>query len=205
MLMPDVLSSRPGALLSLLGGLVAALLDNALLFALPAFGLPFIDAPHLVGGLFTAAPTPAFWIGFWIEFVIGTAVLPLVLWTAWPRLPGAAVGLLGAAVKGIIWGLVLWVLAGLLLPLAGAMNHIAPSIVPRPGFFAASLGLSGAVVLLAAHVAYGLALTLVAAMGQGIAGLDTLGWPGHAKASTPPGDLFEAAQGLPEYPFVGSR
>jgi hypothetical protein len=58
--------------------------------------------------------------------------------------------------------------------------------------------------MLGGHLAYGLAVALIAAMGEGIFPMETLGWPSHRRAETPPaGALYPPA--MPEYPFMGER
>src|SRR5205823_2823385 len=108
---PAVLNPRPGLVLPLLGGWVATLILNAGLFLAPALGLPFIDIPHLLGGIFCHSPTAAFWVGFWLNFAAGTLVFPSVLSIAWPMLPGRGFGVIGAAIKGVAFSLALWMLS----------------------------------------------------------------------------------------------
>lgn len=205
MISPPVLNPRPGLILSVLGGWVAMLLLSALLFLAPVLGFPFIDIPHLIGGIFCDSPTVAFWLGFWINFVVGVFIFAPALSFLWPMLPGPGVGLRGAVLRGILWGVALWVLSGILLPAFAALNRLGADVVRSPGPFAISTGVRGVVALLGGHLAYGLALALVATMGEGILPLDTIGWPGYLKAETPPGHLLRREEGLPEYPPVGVR
>ena len=204
-LRPLVLNPRPGLVLTLLGGWVGTILLTASMLAAPAFGLPFIDVPHLVGGILFASPTAAFWAGFWANFFVGLIVWPSILAVAWPMLPGWNIGVLGSAIKGIALGIGLWMLSGLLLPIAGWLNRLDPSLVQPPGFFAMNAGVAGMVALLAGHLAYGLAVALVAGMGEGIFVLETRGWPGHRRAETPPSSTMYEDLGLPEYPATGDR
>lgn len=189
MIRPEVLTPRPAILLGVLGGTVATLLLSALIYLAPAFGFPFIDFPRLVGGLFTGDPDVAFWLGYCLFFWAGVFVFPILFVRLWPALPGPHVGFGGALVKGMLWGLILWIAAGLLLPLLGALNQlddqqpVAGGL--RAGFFALNAGWLGAVGVLLGHVAYGIALALVTAMGQGIVPSATLGWPGYDHAETP--------------------
>lgn len=205
MIRPAQLNPKPGIVLTLTGGLVGSLLLSALLFLAPSLGIPFIDIPHLVGGLFTESPTGAFWLGFWLFFAGGTLVLGPALTIAWPLLPDWGNGLVAAVVKGLAWGAALWILSGLLLPLMGVLNQLAPSVVRNPGFFAISTGILGALGLLGGHLAFGLSVALVAQMGRGISPLDVMGWPSYHKAETPPGLVLKDSHGLPEYPYVSMR
>lgn len=184
MIYPEVLTPRPSALLAVLGGGVATLLFSALLYLMPALGLPFLDLPRLVGGLFTGDLDAAFWLGHLIFWVAGVVIIPVLLVRLWPALPGAHVGFGGALVKGLLWGLLLWVACGLLLSPSAALNPLTDQGVQNPGLFALRLGLPGAAWVLAGHLAYGLAVALIAAMGQGISPLDTLGWPGYEQGET---------------------
>jgi hypothetical protein len=206
LLRPPTLNARPGLLLCMLGGLVGTLLLNALMFLAPTLGFPFIDIPHLMGGVVTRSPTAAFWLGFWINFLPGVVVFAPAFDLAWDFIPGPRVGLLAAPLKGIAWGTALWVLSGLMLPVVGALNRLDPGVVRNPGLFALREGVLGALGLLGGHLAYGVALALVAAMGQGIFPTDTLGWTGYTKAEAPPpGRLLSGSHVLPEYPPVGER
>ena len=202
---PPTLNARPGMLLCVLGGLVATILLNALMFLAPALGFPFLDIPHLMGGVLTRSPDAAFWLGFWINFLPGVVVFAPAFDFAWEFLPGPSLGLRGALLKGVLWGLVLWVLSGLMLLLVGALNRLDPGVVQHPGPFAFRAGLLGALGLLGGHLAYGVALALVAATGQGVFPTDTMGWSGYMKGETPPGRLLSGNRALPEYPPVGER
>jgi hypothetical protein len=179
---PTTLQPKPSFFLALLGGLVATILLSALVFLGPTLGLPFIDMPGLMGGLFTSNRETAFWLGFLIFFLPGVLLFPLLLATFWYQLPGPNIGLLGGALKGILFGGGLWLLSGLLLPLLGAVNQLN---IANPGFFAWNYGLPAALGLLAAHLVYGLALALLAAVGQGIEPLEAVGWPGYRQAYVP--------------------
>lgn len=180
MIRPSILTPRPSLLLTLLGGLVATLLLSGLLNVAPAFGFPDLAIPQLVGGLFTADPQAAFWIGFTLFFLTGALVFPLLLFLLWTFLPGRPVGFRGAALKGLLWGALLWAVSGLLLPALAALNRIEG--LEDPGFFALGAGLLGALGSLLGHLAYGLALALMAAMTQGISPMGTVGWEGYERA-----------------------
>ena len=201
---PAVLNPRPGLVLPLLGGWVASLVLNAGIFLAPTFGFPFIDIPHLLGGIVCDSPTAAFWLGFWLNFAAGTFVFPSLLAVAWPMVPGSGVGVIGAAIKGLAWGVALWVLAGVLLPVGGWLNRLDSGVVRNPGFFAINAGGLGVLAVLAGHLVYGLCLALIAAMGEGIFPMETLGWRGHRRAETPPGGMLYP-EPMPEHPPIGER
>lgn len=202
---PVQLNPKPGITLTLLGGGVGAVLLSALVFLAPALGVPFIDIPLLVGGLFTASVPSAFWLGFWLNFAVAMLVFGPALTIVWPMLPGSGNGLAAAVTKGLAWGLALWVLSGLLLPLLAVLSQLDASVMRNPGFFALSTGVWGALGLLGGHLAYGLTVALIGGMGRGVSPLDTMGWPGYEKAETPPGLVLTDGRGLPEFPPVGMR
>jgi hypothetical protein len=184
MVKPDTLNPHPSVELTLLGGLVASLLLSALLYVAPALDFPFINMPHLIGGIFTSSADVAFWLGFWIYFLLGVFLFAPLLRQIWGKVPGDAVSLGGALLKGTMWGIVLWILAGLLLPLFGLLNRLPGDAFESPGFFALNLGWEAAILLLVIHLLYGVALALVANMGRDISPFDTIGWPGYRYAES---------------------
>lgn len=200
---PSALNPRPGILLPLLGGFVATLMLTALLFLSPLMGVAVPDIPHLVGGLFSASPDTAFWLGLCIHLVNGAFIFPFIFGLYWSLIPGPERGFGAAIVKGGGSGLLLWGASGLGLPLCAALNAL-PSIT-NPGFFGLRLGLLSAAGLLGSHILYGLALGLITAVGHGVRPVETLGWTSYVNAEAPPNNLVEVAEGLPIYPPVGER
>lgn len=181
MVRPAALTARPSVVLATLAGGVGVILLSALLFLSPALGFPFVDFPALIGGLFTQSATTALWLGFSIFFVTGWLVFPLLFTTFWPMLPGRnEITFVHGLLKGVVWGTILWIVSGLLLPLLGWLNQLAG--LENPGFFALGEGVLAALGVLLGHLAYGATLGLVAAMGQGISPLDTLGWYGYRRS-----------------------
>lgn len=205
---PTQLDPKPGLLVTLIGGAVASLLLLSLLNLAPTVGLPFIDLPHLLGGLVAASPSTAFWIGAAAFLGGGTFLLGPALVVAWPLLPslgaGSGNGLLPALVKGSLWGGVVWGMSGVLLPLLALGSRLDATVVGSPGLFALSFGVGGAVVLLVTHLVFGLAVALFATIARGISPLDAMGWPGYIKADTPPGSVLDRSP-LPQFPPVGMR
>ncbi len=180
MVKPNALTPRPTLIpLVILGGLVATLLLTSLVYLAPVAGFEFIDYPRLIGGLFSGDPDVAFWVGYWIFFAAGVFVFAPLLAITWASLPGPGVGFAAGLAKGLIWGILLWVVAGLLLWLLGAINQLSASELEAPGPFAVELGLLAAVGLLLGHVLYALTVALIGTMGQGISPIDTLGWVGY--------------------------
>jgi TM2 domain-containing membrane protein YozV len=162
--------------LTILGGMVATVLLAALIHLAPVLGLPLIDLPRLVGAVFSRDPGTALGVGYAIFVVAGMVVFPLLLSLLWPALPGHDATFGGALLKGLLAGLILWVLSGVLLPLFGALGRLPTDELQNPGFFALGAGLLGPVVLLAHQLLYGLTLALVAAMGRDVSPVDTIGW-----------------------------
>ena len=183
MVRPSPLQPQPSLLLLLVGGATATLLISALLYLAPAFGLPFIDLPRLTGGLFTEDAGLALGLGYAIFFISGAFVMPFVLGTLWPTLPGDPVRFPGAALKGAAFGAAFFVLSGLLTWVLGWFNQLEELVLP--GLFALNLGLVAAVLLLLGHLVYGVAAALVGAMGRNISPIDTIGWDGYHQARTP--------------------
>jgi hypothetical protein len=175
MLRPAALNPNPSALLATLGGAAGTVLLIALLFLSPALGIPFVDVPRLVGGVFTPDPAAALWLGSAVFFLGGWLVFPVGFAMAWPLLPGGAeVTFPHALVKGLLLGAILAVVSGLLLPVLGWINQL--EALENPGFFALGEGVLAAAGVLLGHLLYGVAVALVAAMSRGMAPIDLLGW-----------------------------
>lgn len=201
---PIMLHPGPSPVAPIIAGAAGSLLLAALLNLAPALGFPFIDVPRLTGGIFVRDPDAAFWLGYAIFLLPGIVVFPSLLAGAWHLLPGRALSFLGAAVKGALLGLVLWVLSGLLLPVAGLLTRVPG--VENPGPFGAGMGRLGVLGLLAGHLVYGVAVGLVTAVEQGITAPETLGWGefGHAAAG-PLSFGMHRSEELPQAPAGGER
>lgn len=178
--LPRAVQQHPPPLLALVGGLTATLLLTSCMHLAPLLGLPFLDMPRLIGGVFTSAPAAALGIGFALFLLGGAVVAPLLLALFWPQLPGRESGLTGSLLKGVILGLALWFLSGLFLPVLGAVNRLAG--LEGPGLFAWGTGWGGVASHLLGHLVYGAVLGAVTAMGQGMGVLETAGWPGYSTA-----------------------
>jgi hypothetical protein len=147
-----------------LAGFVATLLSASALYVIPVVGLPRADAPLLIGRLLAGNSDPALGLGYLIYFVIGILIAPLPILIWWPNLPGPPETFRGALVRGIIWGLVYWVLTTIVVAILGWSG---------PGAI---------LVVLIAQLLWGIAFALTVAMSQGISPLETLGWEGYDKA-----------------------
>lgn len=168
---------KPSLVTGTLGGAAGAVLFACVLYVAPVAGAAFLDLPRLVGWIFSADEATALWVGFWLLFLVGWLFLPLVLSGVWELLPGDRVTFRGALARGVVFGAALWLVAGLLLPLLSGLGRAGS--VQDPGFFGLQLGLGAAAALLVASLGYGLVAALIAAMAQGLAPIDALGWEGH--------------------------
>lgn len=176
MVRPSLTADKPAVPVATLGGAVGAILATSILFLLPAAGFPDPRLASLVGGLVSGREGTAVWIGFSILFVVAWLALPIVLTWIWRSLPGHPVRFRGAVLRGVLFGLLVWAVGGLLLPLLGVLTRVP---VEAPGFFALGTGGLGALAFLAACLAYGLVTAIVANLGGGFRPLDALGWEGH--------------------------
>lgn len=182
MIRPLTLNHSPSAGVLVLGGMTGMLLMMALLFLFGTADSALFDLPRLIGGIFTTNSGAAFWLGFWLFFAGGVLAFPLLLRMGWNSLPGEDVGFAGALVKGLLFGLALWLLTGLILPLLALINRLG---IDSPGFFGLEHGWPAAAVLLVGTLAYGVAVALVAAMTQGLTPLDLLGWKDYGSVTSP--------------------
>lgn len=180
---PEMLQVEASAILLAVGGVVATTLLSAFVHLAPAFGFPFIDVPRLVGGVFSADPAVAFWVGFTLFFAAGAIVFPMLFLWAWGALPGRGRGLRAALIKGSAGGLILFLAGGLLLPAFGALNRLVG--LENPGFFGLAAGWVGMLGLLGGHLVYGVALALIGSIGYGAKPLDLLGWRTYWPADLP--------------------
>ena len=181
---PIVLTPSPSPIVVVLGGIVATIVLTSWLFAGPAFGVRLVDVPRAFGGVVTSNPRLALAVGFIVLFVGGSLVFSLSILMVWSLMPGSETGVGGAFVKGVLWGVLVWLITGAALGAAGAVNRTDRAALP--GLYALNTGMGGAAWLLIGCLAYGIALTLVAAVEHGITALDTLGWPGYYHAATGP-------------------
>lgn len=163
-----ILIGRPSPILASLGGAAGVLLFGAVLQLAPAVGAPSVEVATGVGALFTSGAA-ALWLGAILLFLLGWAVLPLLLALGWKTLPGDAESVPGALLKGAVLGVAVWALVGLMMLLLGL----------EAGLFATAGGVAGAASLLVASLGYGVVTSAIASMGRGMAPLHTLGWEGH--------------------------
>ncbi len=162
--------------LALLGGFTGTVLVTSLLRLSAALGVAVVDLPRLLGAVVSSDRSTIFGVGHALFVLTGVFVLPLLLALLWPLTPGDRFTFRGALFKGALWGLVLGVLVGMLLPVMGLLSKTPDLGFSEPGPFALGLGLSGPLQLLVGTQLYSLTWALVAAMARGLQPLDAIGW-----------------------------
>ncbi len=149
---PHLPIPRPSVILAMLGGVIGTLLLSALMYLAPVLGFPFVDYPHLVGGIFTSDPNTALWLGYWIFFLFGAIIYPLLLTFLWPFFPGHPTGIVGPLIKGAVWGAILWVISGLVAWIFGGLNRLPGEVFHNPGFFMFNAGILAIIGNLVGHI-----------------------------------------------------
>lgn len=161
---------------ALLGGFTGTVLLTACLRLVASPGIAVVDLPPLLGSVLSGNPGTSFNVGHAIFAIVGIFVLPLPLALLWPLTPGDRFTFRGALLKGLMFGLVLALLTGLLLPVLGLLSKAEAVDFLDPGPFGLGLGVGGLVQLLVGTQLYSLAFALVAAMPRGLQPLDSVGW-----------------------------
>jgi hypothetical protein len=171
----------------LLGGFTGTVLLTAALRLTSSLGVAVVDLPLLMGGLFSGDRSTAFTAGHTLFLVAGIIVLPLLLAALWPFAPGSRFTFRGALVRAGIFGLSLFVLTGILVPLLGAASHLPAVSLLEPGPFGFGLGVWGPVQLLLGTQLYAVTAALVAAMPRGLQPMDAVGWGwwSHSSGESP--------------------
>jgi hypothetical protein len=171
----------------LLGGFTGTVLVTAALRLTSSLGAAVVDLPELMGGVFSGDRSTAFTAGHTLFLVAGILVLPLGLAALWPFAPGSRFTFRGALVRGVLFGLGLFVVSGVLVPLLGAVSHVAGVSFLEPGPFGVGLGVSGPLQLLLGTQLYAVTMALVAAMPRGLQPLDAVGWGwwSHSSGESP--------------------
>jgi hypothetical protein len=171
----------------LLGGLTATVLLTAAIRLASSRDVAVVDLPQLLGGVFSGDPSTAFTAGHTLFLIAGILVLPLMLAALWPFAPGDRFTYGGALIRGAIFGLALFVLTGILLPLLGALSGLPGVNALDPGPFAFGLGVAGVVQLLLATQVYAVTMALVAQMPRGLQPMDMVGWGwwSHSSGESP--------------------
>lgn len=133
-------SIRVAPLRTLAGGLAATLVITAMMY----FGAPMMTgAPMDIANELSAMLGVPWLLGMIMHFVLGTVIFSFAYaLVVGPRLPGPA------AIRGMIWGLVLWLVA-----------MLAMSPMMGKGLFMG--GMPPAIASLVGHLAFGLVLGLI--------------------------------------------
>lgn len=134
---------RPDIGKAVLGGFLGTAVMTAMMYWMAPLLLPGpMDIAGMLGGMLGVSWT----MGMVIHFVNGTVIFPLIYaFLLYRLLPGEP------WLKGTLWGVGLWILAGLMvMPMAGA------------GLFWANVGALPAVLSLIGHIVYGAILGAVA-------------------------------------------
>jgi len=134
-------------------GLFAGFVGTTIITLMVSFGSPDLtggpsDLAALLAGMLGVS-----WIGgLWVHFLIGTVVLPTIYVLLLNRVLTG-----GAAVRGMTWGLLLWLASQtIVIPAAGG------------GFFSANGGgLKAVLDSLIGHLVYGLILGVLAGAPRG--------------------------------------
>jgi hypothetical protein len=171
----------------LLGGFTGTVLLTAALRLTSSRGVEVVDLPLLMGGVFSGDRSAAFTAGHTLFLVAGIGVLPLALAALWPFAPGSRFTFRGALIRGGIFGLGLFVLAGILVPLLGAVSGLPAVSFLDPGPFGIGLGVWGPLQLLLGTQVYAVTAALVAQMPQGLQPMDAVGWGwwSHSSGESP--------------------
>ena len=140
---------KPDVKKALLGGLVATIVMTLMMmYVAPMMTGQPMDIAALIGGMLGNS----YAMGMLMHLILGIVVFPLVyVYVLYEHLPGSP------ALRGAIWGVILWVLAAVVvMPMAGA------------GFLMANIGgMMALVAALIGHLVYGGLLGAIAGAGQG--------------------------------------
>lgn len=110
---------RPSVGGALLGGFVGTLVMTVIMYVAPMMGMPKMDIAAMLGSMMSQqmpAPMSGGWlIGMMMHFFQGTIIFPLIYtYLLYRILPGSP------WLKGLIWGLILWLLAQVMvMPMMG--------------------------------------------------------------------------------------
>ena len=143
---------------AIIGGFVGMVAMGIFAYLIaPAAGLPKLDFGSWIGTLFLPAGTTAMVIGLVIALLAG------LIWALLYERVVRAVVAGGDWLGGTIWGLIAWLLAGVILGVSGTFHpRIAAGQIANPGFFGLALGgWMMPVSIFLAFLVYGVVLGLV--------------------------------------------
>lgn len=134
-------------------GVAGAVVVVLILTVARAIGITSFNISMIIGSIFTQALTDTTWfIGFAIHLLLG-GVVALMYASAFRKLSES--GATPGAGAGAAFGVVHWMIGGILIGLVGLIHPLMPESLPSPGFFAVSYGLISMVVIFIAHMVYG--------------------------------------------------
>lgn len=135
----------------LLAGFAATAAMTALMYLAPMMGMPKMDIATMLGTMFLGSLGAAFWLGLMVHLMMGTLLFPVTYRFALQPGTGGGTG------RGLIFGLILWAAANLMvMPMMGAIHPMVKSgMMPAPGLLMLNLGVMAPVGSLIGHVVYG--------------------------------------------------
>jgi uncharacterized membrane protein YagU involved in acid resistance len=140
---------------SIVAGLAATAAMTALMYMAPLMGVPKMDIATMLGTMFTADPSLAFFIGLAMHFLLGSVLLaiPYFYLIEYKFRDARWVG-------GAIWGLLLWGMANfVVMPMMGFVHPLVRAgAMPAPGFLMLQLGILAPIGSLMGHLLYGVIL-----------------------------------------------
>lgn len=138
---------------AIVGGLAGIVAMTALMMMTPKMGMPEMDMPRLLGSMFGAPGSKA--VGMAMHFMAGV-VFAIVYGLLFTLFPGSSVILLG-----LVFGIVHWLIAGLMIGVMMPMMHagVKSGDVPAPGLYMG--GMKAFVGGLMGHILFGVVVGLV--------------------------------------------
>jgi hypothetical protein len=136
---------KPGFGRALVAGVVAWVVFTLLLEMAPAMGLPKMNVPAMLGGMFGINSIVAGWM---VHFVIGVGLIVLYAYVFADRLAGPA------WLRGMQFAVLPWLLMmAIVAPMLGILDPMLSNM--PPGFFMIHLGVMAPMGSLVAHLVYG--------------------------------------------------
>lgn len=136
---------------ALLAGLLGWVAFTAVLFMAPRMGLPPMNVPRMLGGMFGINSLAMGWA---LHLMVGLGLGVIYAYGFSERLPGAA------WLRGMLFGLVPWLF--MMVVLAPMLPAVDPMLARMPpGFFFVNMGLMAVMGSLIAHLIFGLVIGAV--------------------------------------------
>lgn len=201
---PVTINPAPSIVVLMFGGLVGVVLSLGVLYGVPVAGGPRLDALGAIGGIVSADAGVALAVGAVVMLVGATMLLPLSPLAMSTVLPAPHDTLRGAFTNGLAVAAAYWVSVGVVMGLATLLADGAPAGT-APGFMGFSAGPAGALLFAVASLLYGLSVSCLAFMEQGISPFDAIGWDGFSHAASGPLDAGAHRSGEPPAPGPGER